>query len=60
MTRLVDRGVHVMLSNSDTPLIRELYSDMQIDVVQRPGTVSSKASKRQAVDEVIITSKGRL
>lgn len=55
---LVDRGVHVMLSNNDVPLIRELYQGFTIDVVQRAGTISSKGSKRGKVDEVIITPGG--
>lgn len=53
---LANKGVHVMLSNSDTPYIRELYEGFNIDVVQRSNTVSSKGSKRGKVDEVIITN----
>jgi len=51
---LVERGVNVLLSNSDTPLVRQIYNWARIDVVQRPGTVSSKGAKRGKVDEVII------
>lgn len=50
------KGVFVMLSNSDTPYVRELYDGFQIATVQRAGTVSSKGDKRGKVDEVIITS----
>lgn len=53
------RGIHVMLSNNDTPYVRELYKDFVIDGVQRAGTVSSKGSKRGKVDEVVITSYPR-
>lgn len=56
---LADKGVQVMLSNNDTPLVRELYDGFTIDVVQRAGTVSSKGSKRGKVNEVIITSYPR-
>ena len=55
---LVDKGVHVMLSNNDVPLVHELYKGFHIDVVQRAGTVSSKGSKRGKVNEVIITDGG--
>jgi DNA adenine methylase len=52
---LVRRGCHVMLSNSDTPLIRELYSGFTIDVVQRSGSINSDPEKRGKVNELIIT-----
>ena len=52
--RLIRRGVRVMLSNADTPRVRELYAGLWIDVVQRPGTVSCAGARRQAVDEVIV------
>jgi len=53
---LAEKGVHVMLSNNDVPLVYELYKGFNIDVVQRAGTVSSKGSKRGKVNEVVITS----
>ena len=48
------RGVHVLLSNSDTLFIRSLYPDFQIDAVQLGRAINSKASKRGKVGEVII------
>lgn len=53
--KLVARGVQVMLSNSDTPFIRELYSWARIDTVQRSGSVNCDPTKRGKVNEVIIT-----
>ncbi len=53
---LASKGVQVMLSNSDTPFVRELYEGFAIDVIQRAGTISSKGSKRGKVNEVVITS----
>lgn len=53
---LVKLGCKVMVSNSDTPLIRRLYDGMRIDVVKCARAINSKADKRGAVDEVIITA----
>lgn len=53
---LTERGVHVMLSNSDTPLIRGLYRDFRIDTVKAPRAINSRANGRSSVDEVIITN----
>jgi len=52
------RGVHVMLSNNDTPFIRNLYKGFCIDTVQCGRSINSKGDKRGKVDEVIITSYG--
>jgi DNA adenine methylase len=48
------RGVRCMLSNSDTPLIRELYGDYQIDVVMAPRAISRSANGRGPVAELIV------
>ncbi len=53
-TDLANRGVHCMLSNSDTPLIQELYKDFRIDIVMAPRLISRKASNRRPVREVIV------
>lgn len=47
-------GVCVTLSNSDTPLVRELYHDMTMVNVQARRSVNSKASGRGKVGEVIV------
>lgn len=49
------RGCIVMLSNSDTPFIRSLYADWNIEMVTRPGTMNSDTTKRHRVPELIIT-----
>ncbi len=51
-------GVKVMISNSDTDLIRNLYgsSPFTIQVVQAPRMVNSKADKRGPVNELVITT----
>lgn len=55
-TRLTARGVHCMLSNSDTPLVRELYAGHRIDRVLAPRSISRDATRRDAVGEVIVTN----
>ena len=52
--KLKRRGVHVMLSNSDTPFVREIYKDFEIHTVEARRNVNSKGSKRGKVSEVII------
>ena len=58
--QLADRGVKVMLSNSDVPLIEQLYTDRQFHIhhVQARRSVNSKGNKRGKVGEVIITTYG--
>jgi DNA adenine methylase len=51
---LVSRGCKVMLSNSDTPFVRRLYKGFKIDRVKCSRSINSNASKRGAVNEVII------
>jgi DNA adenine methylase len=56
--KLHRNGVNVMISNSDTPLIRDLYSvaPWHIVVVQAPRLVNCKSEGRGAVNELIITN----
>lgn len=53
---LANKGVNVMLSNSDTELTRELYKDALIHEVKVGRSINSDTSKRGKVNEVIITS----
>lgn len=55
--RLVERGCAVMLSNSDTPFIRRLYARWHIDRVMCARAVNSRADRRGAVGEVIVTNR---
>lgn len=51
---LVERGCHVLLSNADTPFVRDLYARFRIDRVACSRAINSKATKRGEVDEVIV------
>lgn len=53
---LAKRGVKVMLSNSDCPLIRELYQDFKIHEVLASRAINSKAEKRGKINELLVTS----
>ncbi|PLX44418.1 MAG: modification methylase [Deltaproteobacteria bacterium] len=52
--RLTERGVKVMLSNSNTPFILKLYSRFNVDRVNAKRTINCKGAKRGAVSELII------
>jgi DNA adenine methylase len=52
---LVNRGVHVLLSNSDTPFIRALYTGFKIEAVEAPRRVNSKGDRRGNVRELLIS-----
>lgn len=53
--RCSDLGATVVVSSSDTPTIRELYSGWNLREVTRAGTMNSDKTKRQRVRELIIT-----
>lgn len=50
-----ERGVHVILSNADVPLVRELYAKFDIHAVEARRNINSDAGKRGKVGETIIT-----
>jgi DNA adenine methylase len=52
--KLDDRGCKVLLSNSDTQFIRELYSDFAIVEVDTLRAINCKGSKRAGHKELII------
>lgn len=54
--RLSNIGAYVMLSNSDTPLTRELYAGANFHEVSVSRTINSNAKKRGKVGELIITN----
>ena len=51
---LVQRGCQVLLSNSDTPLTRQLYRSYQLVEIQAPRMINSKAERRQPVGELLV------
>lgn len=53
---LARRGVHVMASNSDTPLVRKLYRQWDIRRVSARRSVGCTSASRAAVEELVIRS----
>lgn len=52
--KLKKRGVSILLSNSDSPQLRELYRDFSIESVLARRSVNSKLTARGAVGELLI------
>lgn len=54
--QLNSRGVHFMLSNSNAPVILDLYREFAIDFVSAARSINSKGTKRGQVQEVLVTN----
>jgi DNA adenine methylase len=52
--RAAARGVHLMLSNSDTHLVRELYDGFLIEEVLAARAINSKSSGRGKISELVV------
>lgn len=48
------RGAKLMLSNSDVPMVRELYSEYRLDVIPAPRAINCRADRRGSVNEVVV------
>ncbi len=55
---LTQRGIKFMLSNSATDFIKELYKGYDISIVQAKRAINSDATRRGAVEEVLIRNYG--
>lgn len=58
--RLVEKGAHVLLSNSDSEIVRELYKDKKVFKIHTVGIsrgIAAKASSRKRITEVLIEGK---
>jgi DNA adenine methylase len=54
--RLSELGCKVMLSNSDAPLINELYKDFNINKIYAARSINSKGNGRGKILEVVVTN----
>ncbi|MBS2040177.1 DNA adenine methylase [bacterium] len=52
--QLVKRGCHVLLSNSASDLVRNLYRDYQQVEIQAPRFINSKSAGRSSIAELLI------
>lgn len=53
--RLADRGVSVVLSNSDTPLTRKLYNKWHLQKIMVARPINSKKTHRGDVPEILVS-----
>lgn len=56
VAQLAQRGVQVMLSNSDCPFVRDLYRDFPIHTIWATRAINSNAKRRGKIREVLVTS----
>jgi DNA adenine methylase len=52
--KLDKKGCYLLLSNSDTPLVRELYAKFHIREVSARRNINSKADRRGPVGELVV------
>lgn len=52
--RLSNKGCYVMLSNSDSAFIRELYSQFRVETVEAMRAINCKAERRGKITETLI------
>lgn len=52
------KGCLLMLSNSDTPLVRRLYASYDIRVIRARRAVNSRGDRRGPIDEVVVRNYG--
>ena len=51
--RMHERGCHILLTNSNHPLVHELYAPFNIEVVQTKRYISCNGSKRNGEDAIV-------
>jgi len=54
--KLHKKGCKVMLSNSDTDFIKNLYKDFNISLVQATRMINCDATKRGKINEIVVTN----
>ncbi|MDY3974170.1 MAG: DNA adenine methylase [Veillonella caviae] len=55
---LNERGIKFLLSNSDHPYLREIYSKYKITTVQARRTINSNAKRRGEINEILVRNYG--
>lgn len=53
ITRLHERGCHIILTNSNHPLVHELYSQFTIDVLATKRYISCRGNSRKGEDVIV-------
>lgn len=57
---LDEKGCMLMLSNSDTPLVRELYRDFEIREVSARRRINSRSDRRGPICELVVLNQALL
>jgi len=52
--KLDKKGCKAMLSNHNTPFIRELYMGFRLEIVSARRNINSKSSARGGVEEILV------
>lgn len=55
-SKLANKGVKVMLSNSDCPFIRDLYAGFNIHSILAARSINSHGQKRGKINELLVTA----
>lgn len=55
---LTNKGCYVMLTNSDHPLILELYKDFQIEIIETKRLISRNPKTRTGIDIIVLGGLG--
>lgn len=58
--RLIERGCRVVVSNSPTPEIHQLYRGLRTEELLVPRAINCVGTKRQRVPELLIYPRGRM
>ena len=60
VARLHEIGCHVLLTNSNSELVLDLYKRYQIDVIETKRNINSKASKRVGQDVIVTVTPSKV
>ena len=60
VNELKDKGCHVVLTNSNSELVLDLYSQHTLDVIDSKRNINSNASKRRAKDVIVTVTPKRV
>ena len=60
VNKLSKKGCHILLTNSNHPLIHELYKDFNIDIYKTKRNINSKSTNRKGEDIIISNLKKRI
>ena len=60
VNKLSKKGCHILLTNSNHPLIHELYKDFNIDIYKTKRNINSKSTNRIGQDIIVSNLKKRI